>query len=282
MRTIENQCLDGERALYGSSNILVRNCKFDGAQDGESALKEASDILVEDTFCNLRYPFWHDHRLEIRRCEMTPLCRAALWYSDDVVIRNSKLHGIKALRECCRVSLFDCDIRSSEFGWSVETLDMEDCRAEGEYFLLRASDVTVRRVELNGKYSFQYVEGLTAEECELNTKDAFWHAKNVTVRNSVIRGEYLGWYSENLTLINCKIFGTQPFCYCKGLKLLDCEMYGADLAFEKSDVEATLKTSVVSIKNPRAGKISLPKPCELIMDDPDAKAEIMILKAISL
>ena len=40
MKVIENQTFDMERALYGSNNILVRNCNFDGPEDGESALKE--------------------------------------------------------------------------------------------------------------------------------------------------------------------------------------------------------------------------------------------------
>lgn len=72
MKTIENQTFDMERALYGSQDILVKNCSFDGPADGESALKESSDIDVEHCFCNLRYPFWHDHRLKIADSEMTP------------------------------------------------------------------------------------------------------------------------------------------------------------------------------------------------------------------
>ena len=81
MTVIENQTFDEERALYGSHDILLRNAAFDGPADGESALKESSDIQVEHVFCNLRYPFWHDHRLVIRDSQMTELCRAALWYS---------------------------------------------------------------------------------------------------------------------------------------------------------------------------------------------------------
>ncbi|MFR9189351.1 MAG: cyclophilin-like fold protein [Anaerotruncus massiliensis (ex Togo et al. 2019)] len=101
----------------------------------------------------------------------------------------------------------------------------------------------------------------------LDTKDAFWHARNVTVKDSVVKGEYLAWYSDGLTLINCKIIGTQPLCYCKNLKLVDCEMTGTDLAFEKSDVDATITTPVASIKNPRSGRILAPAVGEIILDD---------------
>ena len=40
MITYENRQYDEERALYGINNAKIRNCKFDGPADGESALKE--------------------------------------------------------------------------------------------------------------------------------------------------------------------------------------------------------------------------------------------------
>ena len=40
----------------------------------------------------------------------------------------------------------------------------------------------------------------------------------------------------------------------KGLKLINCEMIDTDLCFEKSEVEATITTSVRSIKNPLSGQ----------------------------
>ena len=57
MKKIENKAFDEERALYNSDSIEVINCKFDGPKDGESALKESKNIIVKDSFFNLRYPF---------------------------------------------------------------------------------------------------------------------------------------------------------------------------------------------------------------------------------
>lgn len=276
MERIENQTFDMERALYGSHEISVKNCSFDGPADGESALKESSDINVEHCFCNLRYPFWHDHRLKITDSEMTPLCRAALWYSDHIEITGTKLHGIKALRECSDITMKDCHIVSPEFGWSVKNLKMEDCSAESEYFMMRSSQLQFRDVRMKGKYSFQYIEDSVFEHCTFDTKDAFWHAKNVVVRDSVVKGEYLAWYCENVTFENCRIIGTQPLCYCKGLKLIDCEMIDTDLAFERSEVEAKITTPVLSIKNPLSGHITVPRVDEIIRDIPEAKGEISL------
>lgn len=276
MQVIENQTFDMERALYGSDGVLVRNCSFDGPADGESAFKEGQNIETEHCFFNLRYPFWHDHGLKITDSEMTEACRAALWYSDHVEITDSKLHGIKALRECSDVLIRNCDIISPEFGWSVRGICMEDTTAVSEYFMMRSENLTFRNVTFKGKYSFQYIKNATFENCIFDTKDAFWHGENITVKNSVVKGEYLAWYSDGLTLIDCKIIGTQPLCYCKNLKLIRCEMIDTDLAFEKSEVEAVITTKIDSIKNPLSGHIQAPEVGELIMDDEKAKGEVLI------
>ena len=151
---------------------------------------------------------------------------------------------------------------------------MRCCTAESEYFMLRSENLYLSDVRFRGKYSFQYTRDITIENCVLDTKDAFWHASNVTVKNSTIRGEYLAWYSDSLTLVHCKIIGTQPFCYCKNLRLIDCEMVDADLCFERSEVNATITTPVVSIKNPLSGTIYAPSVGEIIMDDKNAKGKV--------
>lgn len=275
--TISGQTFDEERALYGQDGIVVEDCRFDGPADGESAFKEGRNIEVSKTFFNLRYPFWHDDNLTIKDSEMTDKCRAALWYTNNATITGTKMHGIKALRECSDIKIFDCDIVSPEFGWSVDRIEMKDSTAEGEYFMMRSNNLKFENVTLNGKYSFQYITDSVFENCTFNTKDAFWHAKNVVVRNSVINGEYLAWYCENVTFENCTISGTQPLCYCMGLKLINCKMLNADLAFEKSVVEADITTPMISIKNPLLGTINVPGVDEIIMDDPNAQGIINIL-----
>ncbi len=271
MKIVEKQTLDEERALYGSKGIIINDCSFDGPADGESAVKESSDIQVNRCFFNLRYPFWHVHGLEIHDSEMTSLCRAALWYTDHVTVTDTKMHGIKAFRECSDVVIRGCDIMSPEFGWSVKNIEMNDTTAESEYFMMRSENITFKNVTLKGKYSFQYIKNAVFENCHFDTKDAFWHGENVLVRNSVVKGEYLAWYADGLTFENCKIIGTQPLCYCKNLKLVDCEMIDTDLCFEKSEVEARITTPVLSIKNPLAGAITVPEVGVVIMYDENAK-----------
>ena len=148
---IENQEFDEERALYNSQNVIARNCRFDGPADGESAFKESRDIVAEHCYFNLRYPFWHNNDTTIVNCEMTDTCRAALWYSKNIIIQSSQLHGIKAVRECSNVFINECDIVSPEFGWSTNKLAIKNTSANSEYFLMNTNHVIIEKLKLSRK-----------------------------------------------------------------------------------------------------------------------------------
>jgi len=267
MNIIKNQCFDEERALYNLTDAKVENCNFEGPRDGESAFKEARNITVENCSFSLRYPFWHTHDFVISNCNMNDKTRAAIWYAVNGRIEKSNLGGIKAVRECDGITLADTKVNSMEFGWRSKNIKIDNCEMTSEYFLFECKNVEINNLKMQGKYSFQYIENMNITNSNLDTKDAFWHAKNVRVENSVVKGEYLGWYSDGLTLVNCKIIGTQPLCYCRNLTLIDCEMIDTDLSFEYSDVNATVKGEIMSVKNPHSGKIKADKIGELIMEN---------------
>lgn len=256
-----------ERALYGTRGAEIEKCTFAGEEDGESALKECRNIKVRNCMFSLRYPLWHCDGFALENCSLDEGVRASVWYSHNGVIRHCSIEGIKCLRECSEIDISDSKIKSKEFGWRCQNVTLRDTEAESEYFLFETKNINVKNLRMTGKYSFQYTENVTVEDSVLDTKDAFWHAKNVTVRNSVVKGEYLGWYSEGLTLINCKITGTQPLCYCRGLRLVDCTTEGCDLAFEYSDVEATVRGDIVSVKNPRSGRVCAGSIGQIILEN---------------
>ena len=282
MTTLENQSFSEERALYALSDAFIKNCRFEGKEDGESALKEARNIKVEGCFMDLRYPFWHVTNASINGTQFSENCRAPLWYDKNISISGSSIKGIKALRECDGIVIKDSTASSEEILWKCRNLTIENLEIENsEYPFFEIEGAKISALKLKGKYSFQYDSNIEIENSQLDTKDAFWHSKNVTVKNSIIKGEYLGWYSENLTLVNCHISGTQPFCYCKNLVLKNCSMEGCDLAFERSTVQAEITGSIDSIKNPLAGKIRADSIGEIIMEEEivdKAKTEIICLQ----
>lgn len=281
MTVIKEATFSQERALYNLRDAYIKNCRFEGEEDGESAMKEGANLRVEECYFDLRYPLWHVKNVTLLRDTMTENCRAALWYDTGVTAENCVMNGIKALRECKNVTLSNVRAVSPEFGWKCKNVRVSGGVIQSEYAFLLSENLTASGLDFQGKYSFQYVKNAKFSKCAFDTKDAFWHTENVTVKDSVIKGEYLGWYSKNLTLIRCKIVGTQPLCYCKGLKLIDCETENCDLSFEYSDVKASVKGEIVSVKNPKSGKIVADKIGEVILKDSvmNARAKILVRSA---
>lgn len=268
MQSIVNKTFDEERSLYALKDAEVVHCTFAGPADGESVLKESRDIVVRDSSFSLRYPLWHSKGYRLENSTMDELTRAPIWYAERGVIDHSRITGVKCLRECQDTQVIGSEIHSPEFGWKCDGVKVRDSFIESEYIFLDTKNLDIEELKMKGKYSFQYTENVTIRNSVLDTKDAFWHAKNVTVENSVIKGEYLAWFSDGLTLINCDISGTQPLCYCKNLKLINCRMEGTDLSFEYSDVDATVEGHIISVKNPRSGRIVCDSVGEIVREDP--------------
>ena len=264
--TIKDKTLDEERALYGLSHADLEQVTFAGPADGESALKQCTDIDIHNARFELRYPLWHVDGLTMCNSDMTETCRAALWYTNNAYIADCKLLGIKAVRECENVTIENSTVASSEFGWRCRNIALANTSIDSEYAFMNSRNIHLRNCTFTGKYSFQYVEDLVIEGGVFDTKDAFWHARNVTVRNAVLKGEYLGWYSDGLTLEHCIIEGTQPLVNCRNLRVVDCEMHGCDLAFEGSDVQASVIGHVDSIRDPRSGHITVGSVGEIVHD----------------
>ena len=267
IKQIKDKIFDEERSLYNIKNTEVINCKFEGPADGESVLKEGRNYTVKDCSFSLRYPMWHAKKFSLINSSMDDKTRAPLWYSNDGLMKDCLINGIKCLRECKNIVIDNCTINSPEFGWRCKNIKIYDSSVDAMYFLFESKNVEIKNLKMTGKYSFQYMKNLFISNSELDTKDAFWHSKNIIVENSTVKGEYLGWFSENLTFINCKIIGTQPLCYCKNLKLINCVMENTDLSFEYSDVQADIKGHIVSVKNPRSGIIKADSVGEIISED---------------
>ena len=256
MNRIENKVFDEERSLYNLKDTIVLNCTFKGEKDGESPLKEARNIRVDNSNFSLRYPLWHVHNYLINNTNFDINSRAPLWYTLNGKIINCVIEGIKTLRESKNIEIENCHINSSEFGWKSNNIKVSNSNINSEYIFLDSNNVNIKNINFTGKYSFQYMKNVTIEDSILNTKDAFWHSENIIVKNSTINGEYLGWFSKNITFINCKI---------------------TNLAFEYSDVNATIKGRIESIKNPKSGKIIVDEVGSIIKEDSIMKNNCKII-----
>ena len=47
MNIVTGKIFDEERALYRAQDLVVKDCRFDGPADGESAFKEGKEVTPE-------------------------------------------------------------------------------------------------------------------------------------------------------------------------------------------------------------------------------------------
>lgn len=267
MDTIKNQEFGGERPLFGTRNLRLENVTI---HPGESALKCCANIEADNCRFEGKYPFWHVDGFKISNTLFTPGARAALWYSRNLIMADTQVDAPKMFREMDGIVLRNVRIPDAqETLWHCANVDIENVSVDNaDYLFMHSHDIRISNWHQNGNYSFQYCRNVEIRNAIINSKDAFWGTENVTIYDSELNGEYLGWHSHRLRLVRCKISGTQPLCYTRDLILEDCEFApDCDLAFEDSEVQATITTHVTSIKNPKSGEISAPSVGEIIIDD---------------
>lgn len=267
METISNKEFGGERPLFASHGLRLENVTIHA---GESAIKESSDITAINCKFEGKYPFWHVDGFVIRNCLFTEGARAALWYSRNLEMTDTLVEAPKMFREMDNLSLTNVQIPNAlETLWHCSNVKIKNVLLnKADYLFMHSSDIDIENYTQFGNYSFQYCRNVEIRNAVIDSKDAFWGTENVTVYDSTINGEYLGWHSHNLRLVRCRIGGTQALCYAKNLVVEDCTFEpDADLCFEYSEVHATIKGHITSIKNPTTGSIVADSIGEVIIDE---------------
>jgi len=265
---IKDQTFGGERPLFAIRDTRLENVTID---EGESGIKCCQDIEVNHCRFIGKYPLWHVDRSLVTDCFFEVGSRSAIWYSNDMTMRDCVIDAPKFFREMQglvveNVQLNDAD----ETFWKVKDLKVRNVSLhEGTYPFMFCEDIDVDGLKSDSKYVFQYVKNAVIRNAHIVTKDAFWETENVTIYDSFLDGEYLGWHSKNLRLVHCHIGGEQPLCYIDGITLEDCTFDAAcDRAFEDStNINATIRGTITEIKNPVSGRIVAEKIGKVTLDE---------------
>ena len=255
MKTISNKHFEGERPLFEQHSVRLEQVTIG---DGESAIKECSDI--EADHCHLwgKYPFWHVDRFTITDCQFDAGARSALWYSHHLDMRNTRIDAPKMFREMSDLRLENVVINDAdETFWRCRDIVAHNLELhDGTYPFMFSENIRIDGLKSDSKYVFQYCKNVELHNAHIVTKDSFWECENVTIYDSHLDGEYLAWHSKNVRLVRCHLAGEQLLCYAKQLVLEDCTFDAAcDRVFEYSDVEARIIGHIENIKNPTTGHI---------------------------
>ena len=260
MEIIKDRQFGGERPLFGIHDTKLDNITI---TDGESGIKMCRNIECHNSKFYGKYPWWHVDGSVITNCYFDPKSRSAIWYSNDMVMKDTVIDAPKLFREMKNVSLENVKINDAdETFWRIDGLKLKNVELHGgTYPFMFSKNIYVDGLVSDSKYVFQYCQDVEIHNAKITTKDSFWECDNVTVYDSELDGEYLAWHSKNVTLVRCHISGEQPLCYSDNIVLRDCTFDAAcDRAFEDcTNIDAKIKGSITNIKNPISGHITAEK-----------------------
>lgn len=265
MNEFEQQKFTGERAQYFAKDTIYKNCIF---EDGESPLKHSKNLKIFNTSFKYKYPLWNTENVYVKDCTFYELSRSGLWYVKDFTMEDSLIIAPKEFRQSSGINLKNVTFKdASETFWNCSKIKLENVKAKGDYFALNSKDFFADKFELEGNYFLDGGKNIEIHNAKLISKDSFWNCENVSIYDSYIVGEYLAWNSKNIKFVNCTIESNQGLCYIDGLKMENCKLINTDLAFEYSkNIDAEIKSSIVSVKNPCGGKIYADEIGTLIMN----------------
>ena len=255
IKIIRDEQFGGERPLFGAHDLRLENITI---IDGESGIKQCQNIEAHDCKFYGKYPWWHVDGARIDNCYFAEGSRSAIWYTNDLVMTNSRIDGPKFFREMKNLTLENVEITDAdETFWKVDGIRLKNVKLhEGTYPFMFSQNIYVDGLESDSKYVFQYCKNVEIHHANILTKDSFWECENVTVYDSTLDGEYLAWHSKNVRLVNCHLAGEQLLCYTDNLVLENCTIDPmCDRLFEYSTVKADIRGHIENIKNPTSGHI---------------------------
>lgn len=266
MKVFKQGLFTGERALYDTHDAQILDSTFD---DGESPLKESSDLKISHSIFKWKYPLWYCDNVEVENSTLLETARSGIWYTNNIRMINCHISAPKTFRRGSNITLINCNMPNAlETMWNCKNIKLENVNATGDYFGLNADGVEINHFNLIGNYAFDGGKNIVIRNAKMDSKDSFWNCENVEVYDSIIVGEYLGWNSKNLKFVNCTIDSHQGMCYIKNIKMENCRLLNTDLCFEFcEDIDATICSEIDSVKNPYSGHIKAKKIKELIMDE---------------
>lgn len=265
MKEYVDQYFDGERPLFGLHDAKLTRTTFG---KGESPLKNAGNLDLDKVIFQWKYPLWYDQHVKVNNSMFETMSRSGIWYTHDIEMNNTAVQATKEFRRASAVTLNNVHFADAqETMWMCKDIKMNNVQVNGDYFGMNSENIYADHLNVIGNYAFDGAKNVEIHNSTMVTKDNFWNCDNVVVYDSFLNGEYLAWNTNHITLVNCTIESDQGLCYTKNLTLKNCKLLRTDLAFEYCEnIDATIDSDIMSVKNPISGKIHAKHIDEIIMD----------------
>ena len=107
MKEYKNGTYTGERALFASKDASFDNCLF---KDGESPLKESSNLKINKTTFAWKYPLWYANNIKVNDSRLLITARSGIWYTHHIIMDNCNIEAPKTFRRSSYIALNNCTL----------------------------------------------------------------------------------------------------------------------------------------------------------------------------
>ena len=171
---ISNKYYTGERPLFNKSNLEIDKTIFG---EGESPLKESDNIRLKDSSFQWKYPLWYAKDITADNCTWAKMARAGVWYTDNILIKDTFIEAPKNFRRCKELTLsnivmpnvtvYDSYISGEYLGWNSKNLTLINCTIESLQGMCYIDNLVMKNCTLiNTTLAFEY----SAVDVEVNGK----------------------------------------------------------------------------------------------------------------
>ena len=171
MFEVKQELKTGERAMYNTHNCEIIDTTF---ADGESPLKESSDLRLVGCIFKWKYPLWYCKNVNVENTTWLETARSGIWYTENITVKNSFIEAPKQFRRSKDIYIENTMIpNAEEFLWNCENITLKNVQARGNYFAMNSKNITVSDFTLSGNYAFDGASNIEIHNAKLNSKDSF-------------------------------------------------------------------------------------------------------------
>ena len=102
MNKFENAVFTGERALFSTHGVKISDCVF---EDGESPLKESSELEITASRFSWKYPLWYCRGVRVFSSTLDVTARSGIWYTHGISMTECEISAPKTFRRSRDIAL---------------------------------------------------------------------------------------------------------------------------------------------------------------------------------